>query len=69
MGTVRCRRDGYENGQTAWVIDYIAAGGRRMRETIAGGKANEKLARQILAQREAEAVMGVHRTPEEKDHH
>ena len=56
MGTVRKRAD---NG--VWFIDYVDASGRRMREKIGAGKANEKLARQILAQREAEATLGHHR--------
>ena len=56
MGTVRQRRD-----TGVWFIDYIAADGRRMRETIGNGSENRRLARKILTQREAEATLGQHR--------
>lgn len=64
MGKVRYRRD-----RDLWFIDYVAADGRRMRETIGAGKENKRLARKILAQREAEATLGQHhvlpaRTPQ-----
>jgi hypothetical protein len=57
MGTrgVRYRRD-----RGIWFIDYIAADGRRMRETIGPGEENRRLACTILAQREAEATLGQH---------
>lgn len=56
MGRVRYRRD-----RNLVYIDYVDATGRRMREKIGLGRKNEPLARKILAQREAEAVLGHHR--------
>ncbi|HLJ58613.1 MAG TPA: site-specific integrase [bacterium] len=53
MGTVRYRAD-----RGAHQIDFVDATGRRVRQLINGG---ERLARRILEQREAEAVLGVHR--------
>src|SRR5436853_4974518 len=54
MGRVRHRKDG------GWFLDYVAADGRRVREIIGPGEEIKALARQILAQREAEATLGVH---------
>ncbi len=56
MGSVRYRRD-----RGLWTIDYVDATGRRVRETIGSGEDNKRLARKILAQREAEAILGQHR--------
>ena len=56
MGNVRYRAD-----RGIWFIDYVAADGRRMREAIGPGEENRRLARRILAQREAEAILGQHR--------
>jgi integrase len=56
MGTVRQRHDTKE-----WFVDYIDATGRRVRQKIGAGTENRRLARKILAQAEAEAIMGIHR--------
>jgi integrase len=56
MGTVRYRAD-----RKLWTIDYVDAMGRRVRETIGPGNKAKRLARKILGQREAEAVLGKHR--------
>ncbi len=56
MGSVRFNRQ-----RQTWAIDYVDARGVRTRQSIGKGEAGRKLARQILAQREAEAVMGKHR--------
>ncbi len=55
MGTVRQRKDG------GWFVDYVDATGRRVRELIGPGEEKRRLARRILAEREAEAVLGQHR--------
>lgn len=58
MGSIRYRAD-----RGLWFIDYIAADGRRMRETIGQGADAKRLARKVLTQREAEAQLGIHRMP------
>lgn len=58
MGSIRYRED-----RGAWFIDYIAADGRRMREAIGAGVEGKRLAKKVLAQREAEAQLGIHRLP------
>lgn len=58
MGTVRSRT---WKGQRVWFIDYIAADGQRIRQTIGDGEENRRLAKVVLAQREAEAQLGIHR--------
>lgn len=55
LGSVRFRKD-----RGFWFIDYVAVDGRRMRETIGSDK---RLARKVLAQREAEVQLGIHRLP------
>jgi len=47
----------------AWMIDYTDAAGRRIRQTIGPGEDGKRLARKVLAQREAEVRVGVHRVP------
>ncbi len=56
MGTVRYRPD-----RDTWFVEYVDARGCRVREVIGPGKENERLARKILEQREAEAILGQHR--------
>ncbi len=56
MGTVRYRPD-----RKVWFIEYVDARGCRVREVIGPGKENERLARKVLEQREAEAILGQHR--------
>jgi integrase len=58
MGTVR-----FNAQRRAWMIDYTDAAGRRIRQTIGGGDGGKRLARKVLAQREAEVRVGVHRLP------
>jgi hypothetical protein len=53
VGTIR-KRSG------AWFVDYVDATGRRRREMIGPGEEKRRLARQILAHREAEATLGQH---------
>lgn len=60
MGTIRSRT---WKGQKVWFIDYVAADGQRIRQTVGPGKQNRRLARQILLQREAEATLGQHHIP------
>ncbi len=60
MGTVRKRK---WKGRDVFYIDYIAADGRRIRQTIGPGEEGRRLARKVLAQREAEAQLGIHRLP------
>ncbi len=60
MGTVRLR---LWKGQRVWSMDFIAAGGRRVRQTVGSGDQGKRLARQILLQREAEATLGQHHIP------
>lgn len=55
MGSIRYRKD-----RGLWFIDYVAADGRRMRETIGPDK---RFAKKVLAQREAEAQLGIHNLP------
>jgi integrase len=54
MGTVRYRAD-----RRLWA--YVDATGRRVREAIGPGDESKRLAKKILQQREAEAVLGQHR--------
>lgn len=56
MGEIRYRSD-----RGMWFIDYVDAAGRRRREAVGSGEEGKRLARKILAQRESEAVLGVHR--------
>ena len=58
MGTVRFNRQ-----REAWMIDYTAADGRRIRQTIGPGDDGKRLAKKVLAQREAEAQLGIHNLP------
>lgn len=60
MGTVRSR---LWRGERVWFIDFIAADGRRVRQTIGPGEQNRRAAKQILLQREAEATLGRHHIP------
>lgn len=60
MGTVRKRK---WKGRDVFYIDYIAATGERIRQTIGPGEEGRRLARKVLAQREAEAQLGMHRLP------
>jgi integrase len=65
MGSIRRRRwiGGDGGRREAWFIDYIAATGERVRQAIGSGEEGRRLARQVLAQREAEAQLGIHRLP------
>ncbi len=54
MGTVRYRPD-----RKVWFLEYVAADGRRVRETIGPGEESRRLARKILAERESEAQLGM----------
>ncbi|MDI6773660.1 MAG: tyrosine-type recombinase/integrase, partial [bacterium] len=58
MGSVR-----FNDQRDTWMIDYIAANGQRMRQTIGPGEEGRRLARKVLAQREAEAQLMIHRLP------
>ena len=58
MGEVRYRKD-----RGTWFIDYVGPDGRRRREAIGAGDEGKRLARKVLAQREAEAQLGIHRLP------
>jgi integrase len=58
VGTVR-----FNEQRRAWTIDYIDATGRRIRQTIGPGEDGKRLARKVLAQREAEVRVGLHRLP------
>lgn len=60
MGTVRKR---VWKGLAVYYVDYIAATGERIRQTIGPGEEGRRLARKVLAQREAEAQLGTHRLP------
>lgn len=60
MGAVRKR---VYNGEVVHFIDYIAANGQRVRQTIGPGEENRRLARKALAQREAEAKLGILNLP------
>ncbi len=60
MGSVRKRT---WRGRDVFYIDYIAASGERIRQTIGPGEEGRRLARRVLAQREAEAQLGIHRLP------
>lgn len=57
MGTIRKLQ---WNGCDVSYIDYIAATSERIRQTIGPGEEGRRLARKVLAQREAEAALGVH---------
>jgi integrase len=58
VGEVRYRKD-----RGTWFIDYVGADGRRRREAIGAGAEGKRLAKKVLAQREAEAQLGIHRLP------
>ncbi len=58
MGTVR-----FNTQRSAWMIDYVAATGQRIRQIIGSGEEGRRLAKQVLRQREAEAALGLHRLP------
>lgn len=58
MGSVRLNTQ-----RETWFIDYIDATGQRMRQTIGPGEDGKRLAKKVLAQREAEAQLGIHRLP------
>lgn len=60
MGTIRKRT---WRGRDVFSVDYIAASGERIRQTIGHGEAGKRLARKVLAQREAEAQLGMHHLP------
>ncbi len=60
MGSIRKR---VWRGRDVWFIDYIAADGRRIRQTIGEGEEGRRLARKVLAQREAEARLGILHLP------
>jgi len=60
MGSIRKRK---WQGEERYFIDYMDATGRRMRQTIGPGEDGKRLAKKVLAQREAEAQLGVHRLP------
>jgi hypothetical protein len=60
MGTVRQRT---WRGRAVYFVDYVAASGERVRQTIGEGEEGRRLARKVLAQREAEAQLGIHRLP------
>lgn len=58
MGSVR-----FNTQRKTWFIDYVDATGQRTRQTIASGEDGRRLARKVLAQREAEAQLRIHRMP------
>ena len=60
MGTIRKR---LHKGQAVWFVDYIAANGQRVRQTIGPGDENRRLAKKVLAQREAETKLGIYNLP------
>ncbi len=60
MGSVRKRR---WRGRDVFYIDYIAATGERVRQTIGQGEEGKRLARRVLAQREAEAQLRIYNLP------
>src|SRR3990170_2871429 len=60
MGSIRKR---FYKSQAVWFIDYIAANGQRVRQTIGPGEENRRLARKVLQQREAEAKLGILNLP------
>ncbi len=53
----------FNTQRRTWMIDYIDAGGRRIRQTIGAGEEGKRLARKVLTQREAEAQLGIHHLP------
>lgn len=63
MGSVRRRK---WKGQAVYFIDYVAANGQRVRQTIGPSEQSRRLACKVLAQREAEAQLGIHRLPSNK---
>jgi integrase len=60
MGSVRTRQ---WRGRNVFYVDYTAATGERIRQTVGPGEEGRRLARKVLAQREAEAQLGIHRLP------
>jgi integrase len=58
MGSIR-----FNTARKTWFIDYVDATGRRVRQFIESGEGGKRLARKVLAQREAEAQSGVHHLP------
>ncbi|MDQ7840602.1 MAG: tyrosine-type recombinase/integrase [bacterium] len=64
MGSVR-----FNEGRGTWFVDYIAANGERVRQTIGPGEEGKRLARKVLAQREAEAQLGIHHLPPSRTQH
>ncbi|MDI6773612.1 MAG: site-specific integrase [bacterium] len=58
MRGIRFRKD-----RGLWFVDFVDATGRRIRQTIGPGEEGRRLARKVLAQREAEAQLGIHRLP------
>lgn len=63
LGSVRLNTQ-----RKTWFIDYINATGQRMRQTIGPGEESKRLARKVLAQREAEAQLGIHHLPPSRTH-
>ncbi len=53
----------FNTQRQVWMIDYTDAAGRRIRQTIGPGEDGKRLAKKILAQREAEVRLGLHRMP------
>ncbi len=58
MGSVR-----YNTQRAVWMIDYIDATGKRNRVTIGPSDEGKRLAKKVLAQREAEVQLGIHHLP------
>lgn len=58
LGTIRLSKQ-----RRTWFIDYVDASGRRVRQFIGSGEGGKRLAKRVLAQREGEAVLGIHRLP------
>lgn len=55
LGTVK-----YNKARSTWFIDYVAADGRRIRQSSGPGEQNRRLGQRVLAHREAEAILGKH---------
>ena len=60
MGSIRKRL--YE-GQVIYFVDYVAANGQRIRQTVGAGEEGKRLAKKVLAQRDAEAKLGILNLP------
>ena len=58
MGTIR-----YNTQRGAWMIDYVAATGQRIRQIIGSGEEGRRLAKRILQRRTGEALLGLHNLP------